>query len=84
MDAKRFASMVFPAPGGPMRITLCPPDAAISNALLIFSWPFTSAKSFSNACCAALNASCMLMETGAALEPSDWMNATTSLMFFMP
>lgn len=32
IDGSLLASMVFPAPGGPMRITLCPPAAAISNA----------------------------------------------------
>lgn len=41
----RFANIVFPAPGGPIKITLCPPAAAISKARLMFSCPFTSSKS---------------------------------------
>ena len=41
----RLASMVLPLPGGPMRMTLCPPAAAISKARLMFSCPFTSLKS---------------------------------------
>jgi sialate O-acetylesterase len=42
---KRFANIVLPEPGGPIKIALCPPAAAISIARLIFSWPCTSAKS---------------------------------------
>ena len=43
-----FSQHGFPAPGGPMRITLCPPAAAISRARLIFFLtPFTSLKSTS-------------------------------------
>ena len=45
MLGMRLASIVFPAPGGPMRIRLCPPAAAISNALLATFWPWTWAKS---------------------------------------
>ena len=45
MEGKRFANMVFPDPGGPMRIILCPPAAAISIQRLIDSCPFTSEKS---------------------------------------
>ena len=52
MVGKRFASMVLPAPGGPIKIALCPPAAAISNARFIFSWPFTSQKSISKSLCA--------------------------------
>jgi hypothetical protein len=37
MVGKRFASMVFPEPGGPINRALCPPAAAISKARLIFS-----------------------------------------------
>jgi hypothetical protein len=33
----RFASIVFPAPGGPIIIKLCPPAAATSRALFTFS-----------------------------------------------
>jgi hypothetical protein len=47
MVGKRFASMVLPAPGGPIKMALCPPAAAISSARLIFSCPFTSQKSIS-------------------------------------
>ena len=32
MVGNRRASMVLPAPGGPMRMTLCPPAAEISKA----------------------------------------------------
>ena len=42
-----FANMVFPAPGGPIRITLCPPAEAISMHRLMVSCPFTSEKSCS-------------------------------------
>jgi len=34
--------MVFPEPGGPINITLCPPAAAISSDLFMFSCSFTS------------------------------------------
>ena len=47
----RFANIVFPEPGGPIKIILCPPAAAISIHRFMDSWPFTSAKSksgFSN------------------------------------
>ncbi len=40
-----FASIDFPEPGGPIRMTLCPPEAAISKARLQFSCPLTSEKS---------------------------------------
>ena len=40
-----FAIIVFPEPGGPINMQLCPPAAAISNALFTFSCPFTSEKS---------------------------------------
>jgi len=40
-----LASMVFPLPGGPTRMILCPPAAATSMALLAVSCPFTSEKS---------------------------------------
>ena len=43
----RFASIVFPEPGGPTMITLCPPPAATSRARLTCSCPFTSLKSTS-------------------------------------
>ena len=39
------ALLVLPAPGGPMRMRLCPPAAAISKARLMFSCPFTSLRS---------------------------------------
>ena len=45
MDGSRRASMVLPAPGGPIIRTLCPPAAATSSARLACSWPLTSAKS---------------------------------------
>ena len=45
MPGSLLANIVFPAPGGPMSMALCPPAAAISKDLLIFSWPFTSLKS---------------------------------------
>lgn len=41
----RLASMVLPAPGGPIMRMLCPPAQATSRARLALSWPFTSAKS---------------------------------------
>jgi len=47
IDGSLLARIVFPAPGGPIKITLCPPAAAISKARLIFSCPFTSLKSLS-------------------------------------
>ena len=40
-----FAIIVFPEPGGPINMQLCPPAAAISNSLFTFSCPFTSEKS---------------------------------------
>ncbi len=45
MEGKRLASMVFPAPGGPIKMILCPPEAAISIQRLMLSWPLTSEKS---------------------------------------
>ena len=49
--ALSLVETVHPAPGGPIRMTLCPPAAASSRARLIFSWPFTSLKSTSNSYC---------------------------------
>ena len=45
MVGSLFANIDFPAPGGPIKITLCPPAAAISNDLFIFCCPLTSLKS---------------------------------------
>ena len=45
IEGSLFANMVLPDPGGPMRIILCPPAAAISMHRLIDSCPFTSEKS---------------------------------------
>ena len=42
-----LANMVLPDPGQPINKQLWPPAAAISKALLTFSWPFTSEKSYS-------------------------------------
>ena len=47
MVGSRFASIVFPEPGGPTMMTLWPPAAATSRARLTCSWPFTSLKSMS-------------------------------------
>ena len=40
-----LANMVFPEPGGPIKMMLCPPAAAISIQRFIDSCPFTSLKS---------------------------------------
>jgi hypothetical protein len=45
IEGNLFANIVFPEPGGPIRIILCPPAAAISIHRLIDSCPFTSEKS---------------------------------------
>src|SRR5918996_344806 len=45
MPGSRRASMVFPAPGGPIISRLWPPAAAISSARLASAWPRTSARS---------------------------------------
>ena len=45
MPGRRLASMLLPAPGGPIIRTLCPPAAATSSARLTFSCALTSAKS---------------------------------------
>ena len=42
MEGSLLASMVFPAPGGPIITTLWPPAAAISRARLARCWAFTS------------------------------------------
>ena len=47
MVLSRFASMVFPEPGGPIIIRLWCPAAATSSALLTLSCPLTSEKSTS-------------------------------------
>lgn len=47
IEDKRLANMVFPAPGGPINIILCPPAAAISIHRLTLSCPRTSEKSCS-------------------------------------
>ena len=49
IPGSRRASIVFPPPGGPRRITLWFPAAAISSARLAWAWPRTSAKSASSA-----------------------------------
>ena len=36
------ANIVLPVPGGPIKIRLCPPAAAISSARLACGWPATS------------------------------------------
>ena len=41
----RFASMLFPLPGGPINKMLCPPETATSIALLANSCPKISEKS---------------------------------------
>ena len=45
MLGSRRASMVFPAPGGPVNKTLCAPAAATCNARFACAWPRTSARS---------------------------------------
>ena len=45
IEGKRFASILFPEPGGPISSTLWPPLAAISNARFAWVCPRTSAKS---------------------------------------
>ena len=57
MVGSLLANMVLPAPGGPIKIALCPPAAAISSARLIFSWPLTSEKSRSKFLWADANSS---------------------------
>ena len=54
MEGNRLANIVFPAPGGPIKMILCPPAAAISMHRLMFSCPLTSAKSRAAnlSCCA--------------------------------
>ena len=49
MVAIRWASIVLPAPGGPIIMTLCAPAAAMMSARFTLSCPFTSAKSTSYA-----------------------------------
>ena len=46
----RIASMLFPHPGEPQKIKLCPPAAAISSALLGISCPLTSQRSTLEQC----------------------------------
>ena len=41
----RFASMLLPAPGGPISRILCPPAAATSRAFFAANCPLTSLKS---------------------------------------
>ena len=41
----RLASILLPEPGGPIRMTLCPPAAAISRALFASFCPLTCEKS---------------------------------------
>ena len=45
MPASLLASIVLPAPGGPVSSRLCPPAAATSSARRGSSWPRTSDKS---------------------------------------
>ena len=45
MPGSRAAIIDLPEPGGPMKLRLWPPAAAISSARLAFSWPFTSRRS---------------------------------------
>ncbi len=58
---KRLASMVFPAPGGPIKIMLCPPAAAISIQRFMDSCPLTSEKSNSGKFRLLLNSSSTFM-----------------------
>ena len=45
IPGSRVASMVLPVPGGPSKIRLWPPAAAISMARLAWCWPTTSERS---------------------------------------
>ena len=70
MVGRRLANIVLPAPGGPIKITLCAPAAAISIARLIWNCPFTSAKSISKSCCACWKASSTFTLTGGKVARS--------------
>ena len=83
MVGKRFASMVLPAPGGPISMALCPPAAAISMARFIFSCPFTSLKSISKSYWLPKNSSRVFTITGCKLLASS-KNATTSIKCSTP
>ena len=80
---RRFANIVLPAPGGPIKIALCPPAAAISNARFIFSCPFTSQKSISKSLCECANSSLVFTMVGL-MEFSSIKKSITSLMWPTP
>ena len=63
MPGRRLASIVFPEPGGPISMMLCPPAAAISIQRLTLSWPFTSAKSNSGVSTCLKNSSRVSIST---------------------
>ncbi len=76
MPGSRRASMVLPAPGGPVMSTLCAPATAISSARLTPSCPMMSEKSASPAGAAASSAS--RSAGGAAPRPPASICATAS------
>ena len=67
---RRFAIILFPHPGLPTSIILCPPAAATSKARLTFSCPLTSAKSKSSSnTCAANSARVSTSVAGISALP---------------
>ena len=71
------ANIVFPAPGGPMRIALCPPAQAISSARFTVCCPRTSANwgpnfvDFGWMDCFLVGAICFLPAKNSAASLSD-------------
>ena len=83
IDGSLFANIDFPAPGGPIRIILCPPAAAISIALLTCSWPLTSEKSKSYFIFSSVFSSLLLYFIGVSSNfPSR--KSTTSVILLTP
>jgi len=83
IPGSRFASMVLPDPGGPISSRLCPPDAAISIARLMFSWPFTSEKPRSVSLKLFRNSSLVFTLVGSSFT-SPLKKSISSLMLSIP
>jgi len=83
IEASLLLNIVFPLPGGPIRMILCPPAAAISIERFTDSCPFTSAKSNSGCSKFLLNSNwTSIMVCSSSVFPSK--KSMTSVIFSTP
>src|SRR6266566_6492042 len=78
----RFASMVFPAPGGPINKMLCPPAQATCSARLAACCPCTSRKS-TEYCAASESICCACTFTGVK-DSGEFIRSRLAATISMP